>query len=464
MKTIAKSRLRTKEDMEGVRTEIAVQRHLTGSSAVVGIHEYFEDRANFVLVMDVMRGGELFDRIIRQHHFSERDAARVVRCMLRAVAHCHSMFVAHRDIKPENFLFETDAEDSNLRLIDFGLSSFFTSDDSRFRDVVGTAYYLAPEVIKGRAGPEADIWSVGVVTYTLLCGRPPFNGPDDQAIYDSILAFDPSVFEQYKFRKPPWPDVSAAAKSCVMRMLCRNPADRPSALEMLADPWVSGDDAPTKPLGSELNRRMKTFAKSTRFRKMALRTMAEQLNAEEIEGMRRVFERFDKNNDGVISLEELQAGLVEAAGEVQQPAGAVSGSADGGDLSADVLLAGVDLDGTGEISYEEFLASTLRLNKVTQEAALVAAFDSLDIDHDGVLSRDDLAQGIRDQKNFAAVRSFADSEDAVEDLLDSADTDGDGCISFDEFVSAVRAGDSSMPATPRTPGAVLPLRVRQLSR
>ena len=142
-KTIKKSKLRTREDMEGVRAEIAIQRHLTGAPNIVGLHEFFEDRHAFVLIMDLCTGGELFDRIVAQHHFTERDGARIVRMMLQAVAHCHELFVAHRDIKPENFLFESSEPNANLKLIDFGLSSFVKRDGSPFRDTVGLSLSLS---------------------------------------------------------------------------------------------------------------------------------------------------------------------------------------------------------------------------------------------------------------------------------------------------------------------------------
>eukprot|EP00793_Prasinoderma_coloniale_P005943 PRCOL_00004417-RA len=439
-KTILKSKLRTKEDMEGVRAEIAIQRHLTGAKNVVGMREFFEDRHAFVLVMDLCTGGELFDHIVKQHHYSERDGARIVRMMLKAVAHCHELFVAHRDIKPENFLFESDRPDAELKLIDFGLSSFFKRDGSPFRDTVGTAYYIAPEVIRGASGPASDVWSLGVLTYVILCGRPPFNGPNDAAIYSAIEKFDPEVFKKYKFSKHPWPEISDSGKRLVMRMLQKDPRKRPMALELLNDPWVLGDEAPAKPLGTELQTRLQGFAKSTRFRKMALLDVAEQLHPEEIEGLRAVFERFDEDGDGVITVEELQQGLVEAA----------HGAAGIGLSTAEI--AKVDLDGSGVITYEEFIASTIKLNRATQEDALLRAFDSIDLDGDGEISREELRSHIRSPRVFGAVRSFADSEEAVDELLGSADSDGDGRISYEEFVAVVR-GAESLPTTPRTPRA-----------
>ena len=292
-------------------------------------------------------------------------------------------------------------------------------------------------MIRGASGPASDVWSLGVLTYVILCGRPPFNGPNDAAIYSAIEKFDPEVFKKYKFSKHPWPEISDSGKRLVMRMLQKDPRKRPMALELLNDPWVLGDEAPAKPLGTELQTRLQGFAKSTRFRKMALLDVAEQLHPEEIEGLRAVFERFDEDGDGVITVEELQQGLVEAA----------HGAAGIGLSTAEI--AKVDLDGSGVITYEEFIASTIKLNRATQEDALLRAFDSIDLDGDGEISREELRSHIRSPRVFGAVRSFADSEEAVDELLGSADSDGDGRISYEvrgKLIISYQASDALRPA------------------
>jgi calcium-dependent protein kinase len=163
-----------------VQREVAIMRRMSsrGGAAVVRLREACcEDAGGGAvhLVMELCEGGELFDRIVARGHYSERAAASVFGTIVDVVRLCHSNGVIHRDLKPENFLFANKSEDSPLKVIDFGLSVFFSPGD-RFTEVVGSAYYMAPEVLKRNYGPEVDIWSAGVILYILLCGVPPFWG------------------------------------------------------------------------------------------------------------------------------------------------------------------------------------------------------------------------------------------------------------------------------------------------
>jgi calcium-dependent protein kinase len=123
--------------------------------------------------MELCAGGELFDRIIAKGKYTERAAASLLRTIVEIVHTCHSLGVIHRDLKPENFLLLSKDEHAPLKATDFGLSVFFKQGEV-FKDIVGSAYYIAPEVLKRSYGPEADIWSIGVILYILLCGVPPF--------------------------------------------------------------------------------------------------------------------------------------------------------------------------------------------------------------------------------------------------------------------------------------------------
>lgn len=150
-------------------------------------------------------GGELFDRIVAKGHYTERDAASLIRTIVAVVAHCHQMNVIHRDLKPENFLLQDAAEEAPVKATDFGLSVFF-KDGQEFSDIVGSAYYVAPEVLRRRYGKEADIWSCGVMLYILLCGMPPFYGDSEQQIFESVIK------APLDFTTDPWPKISEPAK------------------------------------------------------------------------------------------------------------------------------------------------------------------------------------------------------------------------------------------------------------
>lgn len=142
---------------------------------------------------------------------------------------CHKHGVMHRDLKPENFLFADKSENSQLKAIDFGLSVFFKPGE-RFSEIVGSPYYMAPEVLKRNYGPEVDVWSAGVILYILLCGVPPFWAETDEGIVKSIIR---SVID---FGRDPWPKVSDSAKDLVRRMLDTNSYTRLTAQQVLEHP------------------------------------------------------------------------------------------------------------------------------------------------------------------------------------------------------------------------------------
>lgn len=153
---------------------------------VLKLFEYFDEEKDIYLVTERCKGGELFDRIVEENFFSEHDAAKIFRQILFSLNYCHAQGIAHRDIKPENFLFETKAKDSDLKIIDFGLSKILTKDEKggkksleRMDTKAGTPSYVSPEVLAGNYGIDCDMWSAGCVLYILLCGYPPFYGDDD---------------------------------------------------------------------------------------------------------------------------------------------------------------------------------------------------------------------------------------------------------------------------------------------
>ncbi|KAE8662047.1 Calcium-dependent protein kinase 9 [Hibiscus syriacus] len=286
-KSIATRKLINHDDIEDVRREVQIMHHLTGHRNIVELKAAYEDRHFVHLIMELCAGGELFDRIIAKGHYSEREAANLCRQMVTVVHNCHSMGVMHRDLKPENFLFLSKDENSPLKATDFGLSVFFKPGDV-FKDLVGSAYYVAPEVLRRRYGHEADIWSAGVILYILLSGVPPFYGETEQNIFDSILRGN------IDFSSDPWPSVSSSAKDLVRKMLQNDLKERLSAVEVLNHPWMREDgDASDKPLD--------------------IAVIAENLSEEEIIGLKEMFKSMDTDNSGTITFEELKAGLPKLA-------------------------------------------------------------------------------------------------------------------------------------------------------
>lgn len=404
-KSIAKRKLTTPEDVEDVRREVEIMHHLKGCDQIVALDGAFEDRHNVHLVMELCSGGELFDAIVARGKYSEADAAAMIRSIVRVVAHCHSLGVIHRDLKPENFLLSSKGDDAILKATDFGLSAFMKPGQV-FTDIVGSAYYVAPEVLRRRYGKEADIWSCGVILYILLSGVPPFWGESEQQIFDAILKGDLDL------ESDPWPHISDSAKDCVKRMLDANPKTRATADQILHHEWMKENGtASSEPLDNVVLTRMRGFAGMNKLKKEALKVIAQGLSPEEIAGLRSVFESLDADGSGTITVDELREGLKRqgstvACAEVQN------------------LLKQMDVDGTGTIDYPEFLAATLHQAQLEREDNLARAFAKFDVDGSGTINKGELAQGLKES---------GITEAEIEAIVAEADHDGDGEIDYEEF-------------------------------
>jgi len=369
------------------------------------------------LVMELCAGGELFDRIVQKGHYTERKAAELARVIVGVVEVCHSMGVMHRDLKPENFLFADQKEEAALKTIDFGLSIFFRPGQI-FTDVVGSPYYVAPEVLKKKYGPEADVWSAGVIIYILLCGVPPFWAENEQGIFEEVL------HGRLDFESEPWPSISEGAKDLVRRMLIRDPRKRLTAHEVLRHPWVQvGGLAPDKPLDSAVLSRMKQFSAMNKLKKMALRVIAENLSEDEIAGLKEMFKMIDADNSGQITFEELKVGLKKVGANLQES-----------EIYA--LMQAADVDNNGTIDYGEFLAATLHLNKVEREDHLFAAFQYFDKDGSGYITADELQ---------VACEEFGLGDVKLEDMIGEVDQDNDGRIDYNEFVAMMQKPTVGLP-------------------
>lgn len=224
-------------DKKIVRTEIGVLLRLSHPN-IIQLKEIFETDTDIALVLELVTGGELFDRIVERGYYSERDAAHVIKQILEAVAYLHENGVVHRDLKPENLLYADLSLDAPLKIADFGLSKII-DDQVTMKTVCGTPGYCAPEILRGNAyGPEVDMWSVGVILYILLCGFEPFFDPrGDQYMYSRILNCD------YEFVSPWWDEVSLNAKDLVSKLIVLDPHKRLTVREALQHPWVLGKAA-----------------------------------------------------------------------------------------------------------------------------------------------------------------------------------------------------------------------------
>ncbi|XP_015896809.1 calcium-dependent protein kinase 11 [Ziziphus jujuba] len=415
-KSIPKRKLLCREDYEDVWREIQIMHHLSEHPNVVRIKGTYEDNVFVHLVMELCAGGELFDRIVQKGHYSEREAAKLIKTIVGVVEACHSLGVMHRDLKPENFLFDSPGDDAKMKATDFGLSVFYKPGQT-FSDVVGSPYYVAPEVLCKNYGPEVDVWSAGVILYILLSGVPPFWAETESGIFRQILR------GKVDFESEPWPSISDSAKDLIKKMLERDPKKRISAHEVLCNPWIVDDRvAPDKPLDSAVLSRLKQFSAMHKLKKMALRVIAERLSEEEIGGLKELFKMIDTDNSGTITFEELKEGLKRVGSELMES-------------EIKSLMDAADIDNSGSIDYGEFLAATLHLNKMDREENLMAAFSFFDKDGSGYITIDELQQ---------ASKEFGLGDVHLDDLIKDIDQDNDGRIDYGEFAAMMRKGDEGI--------------------
>ncbi|KAH7671169.1 Non-specific serine/threonine protein kinase protein [Dioscorea alata] len=415
-KSIPKRKLLCHEDYEDVWREIQIMHHLSEHANVVRIRGAYEDALFVHLVMELCAGGELFDRIIQKGHFSEREAAQLIKTIVGVVQSCHSLGVMHRDLKPENFLFLSADDDAVLKATDFGLSVFYKPGDT-FSDVVGSPYYVAPEVLRKFYGPEADVWSAGVILYILLSGVPPFWAETEAGIFRQILKGN------LDFKSEPWPGISESAKDLISKMLNRDPKKRFTAHEVLCHPWITDDGvAPDKPLDSAVLSRLKHFSAMNKLKKMALRVIAESLSEEEIGGLKELFRMIDSDNSGTITFDELKDALKRVGSELMES-------------EIQALMNAADIDNSGTIDYGEFLAATVHMNKMEREENLLSAFSFFDKDASGYITIDELSQ---------ACRQFGLSDVHLDEMIKEIDQDNDGQINYHEFAAMMRKGNGGI--------------------
>ncbi|EXJ57120.1 CAMK/CAMK1/CAMK1-CMK protein kinase [Cladophialophora yegresii CBS 114405] len=205
---------------------------------IVQFVDWFESRDKFYIVTQLATGGELFDRICDKGKFTERDASQTIKQVLEAVDYLHERNIVHRDLKPENLLYLTREPDSELVLADFGIAKTLESPGAVLTSMAGSFGYAAPEVmLKQGHGKAVDMWSLGVITYTLLCGYSPFRSENLADLVDECRSGRIIFHERY------WKDVSKDAKEFILSLLQPEPKRRATSKEALKHIWLTGETA-----------------------------------------------------------------------------------------------------------------------------------------------------------------------------------------------------------------------------
>jgi len=405
LKSIILSRV-SDEFVEELRNEISILQKLDHPN-IVKAFEVYETKINIYVVLQHCSGGDLY----RRAPYSEKQSAKIVGKLLSAIAHMHDHNVCHRDIKFENIMFESQDPDAEIKLIDFGLSKVYSPEKKFMTAGVGTIYTMAPQVLKGVYTSQADLWSIGVVSYMLLSNTKPFYGKKRQHVVSKILK------GEFKFYSEKWKEVTDESKRFVKSLIKVNSSERLNATEALAHPWLAiqfsiSERGPEQTVMNSVHESIAAYGGVSDFKKMALMVIAHQSTTEEIADLRKAFDVYDTGNNGTISFEEFRAAMQSASN------GKYS------DEDVQKIFDSVDTGHDNEIYYLEFLAATIEARGRITEERLADAFDRLDCDDSGTISRE----------NFKSILGKEYSDEKVDEFLREVDEDGDGVISFKEFM------------------------------
>ena len=379
LKAIRLNRLQ-QDKIDDLRREIEIMKALDHPN-IIKLYQTFEDHSYIYMVMELCTGGELFDRLADQPgaKFTEVKAADLVSKMLSSLNYIHLRRVCHRDLKLENFIFENESPDAEIKLIDFGLSKVYL-DGTVMHNVLGTSYYVAPEVLAGSYGMECDLWGLGVLAYMMLSGQAPFSGDEDKDILKLVK------IGKYDFLpKSAWKKVSAKAQDFITKLLVLDPAKRMTSQEALQHPWIvehrerkveaTGQDSDE--LAGEVYSSLQSYRKFAKLKRAALIAIAYTLSQDDIEASRTQFEQLDVAKNGFITLDQLR--------EVLQHQNV-------SDEEIEKMFNDIDQDHSGTIDYSEFIAAAMQKRVYLDEERLHDAFHKLDVDGTGFLTAEGLTK------------------------------------------------------------------------
>jgi len=250
-----------------LQTEIDIMRRVTNSPKVVNLYDVYEDHQNIYIVMELLEGGTLLKKIVAKDHYTDHDAALILSAIITGIQYCHSRSVVHRDMKPENLMCSKKEYSglSDVKITDFGLAVVIRPGEFA-SGVDGTREYLAPEIISHSPyGPAVDMWSIGCIAYTLLCGYHPFSANESTPLYTQIATGDWSFYED------DWKDIGDTPKDFVSQLLILDPAQRMTARQALLHPFLQQSRKESPQILRRSSERLRRYLAQSKLKKDNLR-------------------------------------------------------------------------------------------------------------------------------------------------------------------------------------------------
>jgi calcium-dependent protein kinase len=378
---------------------------------IIRLYEIIEGEKNVNLIMEECKGGQLFKKIQLKNiiKMTEKEIAKIFKEIMIAVNYLHNRGICHRDLKPENILFLNNEKNSPIKLVDFGLGKIFGNYGNLYNNemkcIVGTKFYVSPEVLKGKYDQFCDIWSCGVILYLMLSGNFPFYGRNDDEIYDKILEMKVEFPEKY------WKNIDKDAINLIKKMLC-NVNERLNAQQVLNHVWLQKNAPNSEGYILEVNKKhIKNYYNSNKLKKSIINFISSRLNDDEIEHLKKIFYEMDINKDGSITLEEMQQCL--------------SNMFKNNKNYIENIFNEIDTNKSGRIEYTQLISALVEQKTYLKEEKLKDVFERIDKDKNGKISNNDFLVFLKLKKN---------NEKDIEKYVKEFDLNGDGEIDYDEFL------------------------------
>ena len=424
MKVIKKSPTKAKEEEENLMNEVDILRKLDHPN-IVKITDFYSLKTEYNIITEYCQEGELFDEIKAQSPFNEALAAWYLKQILSAVCYCHNMYIIHRDLKPENILIVKRQKNGfhPIKIIDFGTAKVFQKEKAE-HVLIGSAYYIAPEVLSRNYTELCDLWSCGVILYILLTGRPPFNGASEEEIMRKIKEGN------YDLKKYPWGVISEEAKDLVKGLLQINTKKRYTAKAALEHKWFKIEKTKSTVMTYNVKHRQlnKLIDNLMKYRSDNILRCAviallvhNSIQLNQAHDAVKLFNQIDKNGDGKISKDELFNGLQPYKKDI---------SDEQLRKQVDIIFNNIDSDHNGYLEYEEFVRAAIDKDHFLSVNFLQFAFNYFDKDHDGEITLEEVKNKFfLSDKN----RNSAKAQEQLQKSFNEIDINGDGKLSFEEF-------------------------------
>lgn len=345
---------------------------------IIRYYETYMDERYFHIVTEYLSGGDLLSGMSRKKNYCEKDIAIVINKLLSAISHIHALGIVHRDLKPENILFENESENSDIKIIDFGVSRQFFKKNDDLNSIVGTPYYVAPEVLTGKYDKKVDIWSIGIIMYVLMTGKPPFNAKSKGELFSKI-----------KTKEIPFPvkrdksHYTNEAVNFLTLLTKKDPNERIAASDALNHEWfkILKSDAKLEQVPKDILDNLKTFTLPNLFQRTLLKYIVKELKSSQINKLNEAFILLDKENTGYIDPKKLEMAFHNLDLPITKE-----------DLQELMKNCNLNYGLSERINYTSFIAAAIDKKELFTKEILWETFKHLDTVDSGYLTIDGIVK------------------------------------------------------------------------